>query len=212
MKRVLSAGALLAVSVSTASFAAPLYVGASLGSSTLRNISTAKEDSLSSTYGTTATTTNGRSRQYEVFAGWVTPWWDTSVEVTAMRGFKAAKHTDVKVTGAYESHTISVPIVGVDQQATVNAYGVSVLKYVQGPWSLDPFLRVGVARFNGQLNDDVPVSGGYSLHYHEDRSMTSAFAGLGVEYRGRSNWFGRLEYRKYGKDFSQVLGSVGYRF
>ncbi|MFZ2167483.1 MAG: outer membrane beta-barrel protein [Minisyncoccia bacterium] len=213
MKRVLLATGLLAVLVSaTAVSAGPLYVGASLGSATLRNISTEKEDSLSSKYATTATTTNGRSRQYEVFAGWVTPWWGTAVEVSAMRGLKATKHTDVKASATYEGYTVSGQVVGVDQQATVDAYGVSVLKYVKGPWSLDPFLRVGVARFNGQLNDDVPVGGGYSIHYQKNQSMTSAFAGLGVEYRGRSNWFGRLEYRKYGRDLSQVLGSIGYRF
>ena len=212
MKRVLSAVTLLAVSVSTSAFAGPFYAGASLGSATLSGVSTEKEDSLSSAYINTATTVDGKSRQYEVFAGWVTPWWDTSVEVTAMRGLRAAKHTDVKVSATYKSYAISTPVVGVDQQATVHAYGVSVLKYVKGPWSLDPFLRIGVARFNGQLNNDVPVGGGYSIHYRKDESMTSPFAGLGIEYRGDKNWFGRVEYRKYSRDLSQVLLSVGRRF
>ncbi|MFI5260504.1 MAG: outer membrane beta-barrel protein [Candidatus Paceibacteria bacterium] len=196
------------LSVFSTAHAATWYVGGSIGSANISGISTAKEDSYSSPYYTTATTVEGKSHPYEVFAGWTTPWWDTAIEVSAMRGLSVAKHTTV--TLSYQG--AGIPPLSFDQRATATALGISVLKYVKTPWAIDPFVRVGVARYKGELTDSIPFGSGYSLNYQQEKSKTAPFVGLGAEYRGKGNWFARVEGEYMAKGAPLILLSVGYRF
>ena len=106
----------------------------------------------------------------------------------------------------------------ITQRATAEAYGLSLLKYVDIPGPIDPFFRLGAMRVKAKFDADIPfsISGdrNYSIHYHDELSKTTPLVGLGFALRGteEDRFILRLEERIYAKHFRSTLFSAGYRF
>lgn len=188
--------------------AASCYIGGSLGTTSASMTSAEGEAALTSHHvnGITAEV-HGRTTPRQAFFGCVTPWWDTSIELMMMDGLTASKHTDVALRGQ---------LFGVDQQVTVKAYGVSVLKSFKNGWVFDPFVRLGVVQATGSYDVDASaVVGGINrnvFQYRKDETQTGPFAGVGLEYRSEKNpLFVRFEEQFFGDKFKATFISVGYR-